>query len=56
MDWKGSNPQASKTDLKRGMRQVRGGDQRIPGTPEKRPLTASEIIAQQRAARGLPNY
>lgn len=56
MDWRGKNTQSTKQDLKRSLRNVRGADVRSQGAPEKRQKTASEIIADQRAARGLPNY
>lgn len=56
MDWRGKNAPSSKTEMKRGMKPIRQADARMQGVREQKPLTTSEVIAQQRRARGLPVY
>jgi hypothetical protein len=55
--WHGQNASASKQEMKRGLRKPSAGTSgRMPGAPEVKPLSASEVIAAQRRARGLPVY
>lgn len=55
--WHGQHASANKQELKRGLRKPSSGTSgRMPATPEVKPKSASEVIAAQRRARGLPVY
>lgn len=56
-EWRGSTATTSKQEIKRGLsKPISGTSGRMPGAPEPKPKTTSQVIAEQRRARGLPVY
>lgn len=54
MAWR--NPSLDRRDMKRGLKNISGTSGRAPAQEQQRPKTASELIAEERKARGLPVY
>lgn len=56
-EWRGSTVTTSKQEIKRGLsKPISGTSGRMPGAPEAKPKTTSQVIVEQRRARGLPVY
>lgn len=47
---------SGKAERKRTMEKLRTAAAKVPGEPEKRPPTRSEVVANMRKNRGLPGY
>lgn len=54
MDWR--SPPSDRRDMKRGLKNISGTSGRVPAQEPQRHKTASELIAAERKARGLPVY
>jgi len=56
LDWRNRTMAVDKRDMKRNLKSISGTSGRMPPAPEPRQKTSSEVIADQRRARGLAVY
>jgi hypothetical protein len=48
-------PESNKTERKRAIKPVKAAGGKVPGKPEEKPKTRSDIVAEMRKQRGLPD-